>query len=199
MIIWLLALPFSFLALGIFTNLRRRRRNLRYELTPNCLLTRWPILFVTGRRSVFYFSRYWNVYPEFLTEHGYEVYTLHLPWSDARERARRFSEFLREHSRQERRYHLVLDAPSQEEFAALFTNQNFSCIESLNGLSPEECVHSALGLGQSLSYRLHRLRTWPKVIADPHSLGVSPEASLQNARSLLHKIAQRAEEDLQSP
>ena len=195
---FLLFIPTLVLALALFTNRQRRTRSLRYELTPNCLLTRWPVLFITGPRSIFYFSQYWNIYPEFLTEHGYEVYTLNLPWSDSVERATRLRDFLREHSTQNRHYHLVVDTPTREEFATLW-QENFSCISSLNEITSEMCLHSSMGLFQALSYRLHHLQTWPKVTADPHTLGVSSEASLKNAQFLLQKISQRAEEDLQSP
>lgn len=64
------------IALFISLNLRRARRSPAVHLVPNCLLTRYPICFVHGRPSPFYFSRYWNAVPRYLSEHGYEVTAL---------------------------------------------------------------------------------------------------------------------------
>ena len=54
----------------------RRRRLEGLELRPNCLLTRYPIAFVSGRRSVFRLFDHWNEVPSYLREHGYEVLLL---------------------------------------------------------------------------------------------------------------------------
>jgi hypothetical protein len=54
----------------------RRRRLDGLELRPNCLLTRYPIAFVSGRKSVFRFFDHWNEIPSYLREHGYEVLLL---------------------------------------------------------------------------------------------------------------------------
>ncbi len=62
-------LPF---ALILLNGLRARRQS-SYELIPNCLLTRFPIVFVRGRQSPFYFLRYWNTVPQYLRNHGYEI------------------------------------------------------------------------------------------------------------------------------
>lgn len=57
------------------TTLRRKRMS-DLELRPNCLLTRHPIAFISGRRSVFRLFDHWNEVPLFLREHGYEVLTI---------------------------------------------------------------------------------------------------------------------------
>lgn len=49
------------------------------ELIPNCLLTRHPIAFLAGEKSIFRIYDYWNSVPEFLREHGYEVYVIEPP------------------------------------------------------------------------------------------------------------------------
>ena len=51
-------------------------------LRPNCLMTRTPLVFITGSRSLLYFFNYWNMIPGFLREHGYEVRVWNLPWRD---------------------------------------------------------------------------------------------------------------------
>lgn len=58
---------------------RKRERALRLkglELKPNCLLTRYPIVFLSGPRSLFRLFDHWNDVPMFLREHGYEVFVI---------------------------------------------------------------------------------------------------------------------------
>lgn len=72
-----------FLAIHVSVDYLRSLRLRKIELAPNCLLTRHPIVFVTGRRSIFYFLNYWNQVPAFLAEHGYEVEVVALPWRNS--------------------------------------------------------------------------------------------------------------------
>ncbi len=69
-----------FLAVHVAIDYFRSLRLRDIALVPNCLLTRYPIVFITGRRSVFYFLNYWNQVPAFLAAHGYEIEVLELPW-----------------------------------------------------------------------------------------------------------------------
>lgn len=70
------------LALGfiILIQVARKKNQLRQletlELQPNCLLTRYPVIFLSSRRSLFRLFEHWNKIPKFLREHGYEVMTL---------------------------------------------------------------------------------------------------------------------------
>ena len=68
------------LALGVlFQILERRHRHRRFntlELKPNCLLTRYPIAFLSGPRTLFRLFDHWNSVPLYLREHGYEVYVI---------------------------------------------------------------------------------------------------------------------------
>jgi hypothetical protein len=86
------------------------------ELKPNCLLTRYPIVFLTGRRSIFYFKNYWNQIPNFLFEHGYEVEILELPWKGDALRSAAAQIKL---SRRERPCHLIADSSQLEELEAI--------------------------------------------------------------------------------
>lgn len=51
----------------------RKRRFRHLELRPNCLLTRYPIVFINGHRSLFRLFSHWNDIPLYLREHGYDV------------------------------------------------------------------------------------------------------------------------------
>lgn len=60
---------------------RARRLLARMDLEHNVLLSRWPIAFVSGRRSVFWRSEYWSFAPRYLAEHGFDTFALDLPWA----------------------------------------------------------------------------------------------------------------------
>ncbi len=190
------AVLFFILCVAIFSNTQRKNRKFYYELTPNCLLTRWPILFVSGRRSLFYFSKYWNVFPEFLTEHGYDVYSLNLPW-DGPSRLEKMREILKTHAEQSRRYHLVMDPMTKTEFADLWS-LHLSCVVSITEVKESMSARSPLGIWNSVSYALHRLKLGLAKAPSPHSLGISAKASLKNAELLLQRVSQLAEEDIQA-
>lgn len=51
----------------------RRRRLEGLELRPDCLLTRYPIAFLSGPRSLFWLFDHWNDVPTYLREHGFDV------------------------------------------------------------------------------------------------------------------------------
>jgi hypothetical protein len=75
-----LAAGFVLIASAITFQIARRRQSAArlkgLELRPNCLLTRYPIAFLSGRRSVFRLLDHWNDVPGYLHEHGYEVLIL---------------------------------------------------------------------------------------------------------------------------
>ena len=54
----------------------RARRFQCLEIKQNCLLTRYPIVFLSGPRTVFRLFDHWNSVPIYLREHGYEVYVI---------------------------------------------------------------------------------------------------------------------------
>lgn len=75
-----LFIAIGFLVFAVHFQIRRRenrqKRLQSLELRPNCLLTRHPIVFIAGRRSIFRLFEHWNEVPAFLREHGYDVYVL---------------------------------------------------------------------------------------------------------------------------
>jgi hypothetical protein len=146
------------LGLCLATNFQRERNDIAFELKPNCLLTRNPVLFVTGPRSIFYFRKYWNTFPSLLAEHGYEVFTLHLPWQGPL-RQKKMREHLLRQEQAEKKYHFILDAVSAQEFASSL--ENSPCVLSLTipqsaQFSPQEKAGSSHRLFH-LSYTCHRL------------------------------------------
>lgn len=96
----------------------RTRRTRDLELKPNCLLTRYPLVFLTGRRSIFYFRNYWNQIPNFLAEHGYEVEILELPWKNGSARLNAAEAML---ARRDRPCHLIADSSQLKELEAIWS------------------------------------------------------------------------------
>ena len=96
-------------------------------LSPNVLLTRRPLVFITGKRSAFFFKSYWRNIPLFLRAHGYEVYILSLPWIKNRDQF--FQTWLKENKN--RGAHLFVDKPTSEEFEKLLSAPDQAAFQNL--------------------------------------------------------------------
>ncbi|UYL08475.1 hypothetical protein B9G69_015635 [Bdellovibrio sp. SKB1291214] len=208
---------FGFLAcLAVLTNKARARVHYDKELQPNCLLTRWPLLFVTGPRSFFYFSNYWNIYPSYLAEHGYEVFHLRLPWSNSLLRQSRAIEFLKAQDAAKLRFHLVMDSATLQEFQTILKDLRPECIISITEITdsenksqtnslrapvvPQETIEALPSRQGSFfikwAYQLHRLILPGRPLSSLSALGAVEETQLQNARLLLERAQSLAEMDL---
>lgn len=128
---WLLVVTATaILALAFVANFLRLKKPFPVELRPNCLLTRYPVVFATGPRSIFYFLAYWNKIPDFLREHGYEVYALPLHWRNRSERAKQWQKFLERLDRDNTKCHLIVDSYTANELGDLW-NERPSRIQSI--------------------------------------------------------------------
>ena len=103
-----------------FHNWNRAHQQNPFQLQPNCLLTRSPIVFLSGRRSLFYFLNYWNGVPHYLREHGYEVEELNLAWRDE---DLRFQQSLNYLQQQKKPVHLIGDLTSLPLLTKLASTQ----------------------------------------------------------------------------
>ena len=207
------------LGLALFTNALRRQKHFKGTLNSNCLLTRYPLLFISGPRSLFYFSSYWNTYTSLLAEHGYEVFNLQLPWRDRGERLKRLKEFLLIQEREGQRFHLVLDAYTLNEFQELLKHLKSSAILSVNSICENQITEShhretsklsplpyptkeiqfSVANPSSyfirLSYYIHELTIGKNKILKPSSLGIDSPVLLQNYQALLRSSQELAEAD----
>ncbi|MEK2645076.1 hypothetical protein [Bdellovibrio sp. BCCA] len=215
-LILILCLLVFTLGLALFSNQARSNQDIPFELKPNCLLTRFPLLFVTGPRSIFYFKSYWNIYTLFLAEHGYEVFTLHLPWNNPQQRQERFLYFLKQQETHNRHFHLVLDAVTFQEFEGVIRQHKSSAIMSLTeivdpGLSLKSHHLSALpiptaevvclpsqknSLFLKFAYGLHQWLTKKKDLPSLSTLGANKDTAISNSLLLLERAQTLAEMDL---
>lgn len=183
------------LALALVSNWKRRQSSAHFELVPNCLLTRYPVIFISGNRSFFYFLRYWNIFPIYLAEHGYEVYNLGLPWRNRRGRYASLLRFLEEKSQQGERFHFMLDDKSAAEFKELLARE-FVCIQSVSSL-PYIPADIQLPWYHRASLFLHRIFCFPHSLAPMAQLGLDSQEALKSAPLLLARVQALAEADLQ--
>ena len=203
------------MALAVFSNRQRARKELHCELHPNCLLTRWPLLFVTGPRSFFYFSAYWNGYTSYLAEHGYEVFNLRLPWNKTPYRQKRFLDFIEQQEKLGRKFHLFVDPPTFGELEELLRTRNSPAIMSLTEISDSirshhsgalkalpvpfanvELLTSAKApLVTRFTYALHKISLTKYFLPSLSVLGACEDTALTNARLLLERSQVLAEQD----
>jgi hypothetical protein len=198
----LFSISITILAVAVVANQWRERQTPDFNLVPNCLLTRSPFLFITGPRSVFYFKSYWNIYPSYLAEHGYEVYTIRLPWRSRRLEA--LKKILNSAEQQNATYHLILDPWTWCEIKKL-NLENASCIRSLSvltdlaqaSLQPKSLVPMINEDGDSLFqrslYRLHSLSFHREDLPSLATLGGTKGTQIKNARLLLERARTLAE------
>lgn len=189
----LILIPFLALSFAILTNLYREHRKQSFELKPNCLLTRKPVVFLTGPRSIFYFRKYWNAYPEILAEHGYEVFTLPLPWR-GEERLSRTKKYFAKHATLLRQYHFICDLYTANELRELF--ETSPVVASLTVLEDHHEVPITKGPRKSLmldfGYKLHSAFYFSQQLPVAADLGLHyPTSSIW----LLQEMQKKGEQD----
>lgn len=175
-------------ALALGHNLLRGRLHWQGPLTPNCLLTRYPILLIPGPKSFWYFKNYYNLLPSYLAEHGYEVFHGQLPWKKGRKKA--LKGFLQQAQMQGLKLHIIahprvlqeLALPLSEHSQVIASKTAYSHIEETNFLSPLRWIN-----------RLHQLLT---PMSPPiYELGPFSKDSTQSLEALMNQLQQLAEND----
>lgn len=123
------------IAFIILFNFLRPKEKINFPLRTNCLLTRSPILFVHGKKSILYFRNYWNLIPIFLIQHGYECSELRLDWKTDETRNKQLLKFLKNSTKT---YHIFFD-PSSIDQLKFIAKLNIPQIESLHLFCNKEC------------------------------------------------------------
>lgn len=205
-----------FIAGVAFTHNYYRNQNvLEVELKPNCLLTRYPILFITGYKSLFYFMNYFNHQPDFLKEHGYEVVVLNLAWKSENARNTQLLHFLKNAETQNKKFHIIYDESLHDEVAPLLIQEKYDSCVSINVLCAETLktdnslkappipifeiilTRSTLTYMQTLIWNLHRLFSIGRPTSTPWTVGLNQNPEANHLKILDHAVT-LAEMDLKS-
>ena len=139
------------------------------DLVPNCLLTKHPVVFVTGYRSLFYFTSYWNQIPNYLREHGYDVEIMSLPWRGRKARLKALAEEL---VNLKSPIHLIGDSSIEGELISI-AEMELENIATVTVVSDEEERPSKLevsDLKPSPTSKIKRL-----ILEDSHSTKLDPQ------------------------
>lgn len=160
-------------------------------LRPNCLLTRYPLVFITGFRSLFYYKRLCPELQDFLTAHGYRVLSPPMPFRDVTQRQRDLLSWLR--SQPESQFHFVLTEETATELESVIKEFPASTLTLLPGMF--RSLFQNHSLRTPLRYQLHsaycRLQSLP---TGPY-LELSSEASEEFCQRFLDHCIELAEND----
>ena len=196
-------------------NYYRNQNILEVELKPNCLLTRYPILFITGYKSLFYFMNYFNHQPDFLKEHGYEVAVLNLAWKSENSRNTQLLNFLKNAESQNKKFHIFYDESIHDEVAPLLIQEKYDSCVSINVLCEQslkadqslkappipifEVILSTTSLTfvQKIIWGFHQIFSFGRPIAHPTTIGLGENSETNHLKLLDHSVT-LAEMDLKS-
>ncbi len=103
-------------------------RTLNLVLRPNCLLTKDPLVFISGPRSLFSTQKIGHDLQEFIEAHGYQVAPCWMPYRSRGARKRVIQQWL--NARQKQRFHLILGASTWIELKETIKNypQNLATV-----------------------------------------------------------------------
>lgn len=122
-------------------------------LRPNCLLTKYPLVFLTGPRSLFHYEKLGGDLQDFIAAHGYQVLSPVLPFRSRPLRRLQLGHWLRHQTG--RRFHFILGENSLREFGDILAQYP----ESSHTVIPRDLVPwgRQKAAREPLRYRLHRL------------------------------------------
>lgn len=117
-------------------------------LRPNCLLTKYPIVFITGIRSLFFYEKLGGRLQDYISAHGYQVLSPAMPFRSENRRKSHFIHWLK--NQRHKRFHFILSQRTHNEFRDVlkdYYDSSFSVI-SENFKSKTQ---------PTLAYQLHQL------------------------------------------
>lgn len=129
-------------------------------LRPNCLLTKSPLVFVPGPRSLFHYQNSYGMLPRFLFEHGYVTSTLSLPFRGSNARKAAFKKWL---SLSAGKLHLIMDQLVYDELKAELSTQRIQSITVISSIESELSCETFKITEKPLTtanYALHRILNW---------------------------------------
>ncbi len=139
-------------------------------LRPNCLMTKSPLIFVPGPRSLLFYKKPFGILPEFLFEHGYQTLVLPLPFQGKARRQQALQEWLA--SNNLKNFHFIADHTTYHEFSNIAlesqtlsvtvitsseTNSNPPIPKTTYFLIPNNIFQN---VATPLSFRVHQVFCW---------------------------------------
>ena len=124
----------------------------KLALRPNCLLTRYPLVFINGVRSLFFYQQLAFELQDYVAEHGYMVLRPSLSFRDKTLRKQQLQNWLKQQKHEH--FHFIMSSHTRNEFAVpLETYPN----SSLTLTSDFMNMSATSEIPIPLSYRLHQL------------------------------------------
>lgn len=151
----IIGLPFILIFSALVLNWLRVLRTHKINLRPNCLITRYPITFLSGKQSPFYFGKYWNNLPEYLAEHGYEVNTLNLPSRSTELRSLKLDAILKT---QKQPLHLFCDCSTIIEDLPVLKKYSTIC-KSINVFTTQDAPKEISNIKNLYIHKVTRLNS----------------------------------------
>ena len=158
-------------------------------LRPNCLLTRYPIVFINPPRSLFWHEKLGGWYQDLLTEHGYQVYCPPMAFRDRNLRFKSLENWLKQQKGS--RFHFVLTRTSLEEFKAIFDKLSESTFTFSDDFNPTPSTR----ISNSFQYLLHRWFCSLDSVKIPDYSAVFPVKTRTEFDRLLDRCIELAEND----
>lgn len=121
-------------------------------LRPNCLMTRKPLVFVNGARSLFYYEKLGGFLQDYVAAHGYQVLTPVMPFRGPA-RVLALKNWL---ARQpDSGFHFVVSSATHTEMHDLLTQNTLNTITRLDDWL--ETAPAADRPTPGFAYRIHRI------------------------------------------
>lgn len=117
-------------------------------LRPNCLLTRYPLVFITGPRSLFYHEKLGGFLQDFTAAHGYVVRSPAMPFRSPILRQLHLRNWLKQQP--EGCFHFILSENTYNEFREFWLSFESSTFTLVPRDLPQTLPR------EPWSYRLHR-------------------------------------------
>lgn len=120
-------------------------------LRPNCLMTKYPLVFITGLRSLFYHKKLASDLQDFIAAHGYVVLSPVMPFRSKELRQLQLKKWLSQQTVST--FHFILGEDTYAELQAVFTPYSSSSFT----LIPRDLKHKESTPSPSLQYCLHQI------------------------------------------
>ena len=160
-------------------------------LRPNCLLTKVPLVFLTGARSLFHFKKIGINLDEFLYQHGYVVITVPLPFRYRQLRKLAFKNWLEKHHGKS--FHFILGPETKSEFNSELSGLAHSTVSIIG----ENLVLKDFKFSRTpLTYYLHHFFCWISSIKAERYENTLPLEKREDYDRFLDHCVQLAEDEV---